>query len=109
MGGCAAIMYEFLMGKAIAARRSLGAFKKMFGAPGSPMAPLRPRSAKGSPRWTIRAASFTGGGSGLKQPFISPSTSPTGTPRGTPSRGGSLSRLASDALAQATEQVQCRA
>ncbi|KAK9904052.1 hypothetical protein WJX75_003480 [Coccomyxa subellipsoidea] len=88
--------------------KTLGAVQKKFGAPNSPMAPLRPRSAKGSPRWTIHAASFT---AGLSRPFISPSTSPTGTPRGLPSGPPSgppsrtISRLASDALAQATEQL----
>ncbi|BDA45755.1 probable Kinesin heavy chain at N-terminal half [Coccomyxa sp. Obi] len=89
--------------------KSLDAFKKMFTAPASPMAPLRPRSAKGSPRWTIRAASFSGinGGGGRSRLFISPSTSPTGTPRGPPSGppSRSISRLASDALAQAAEQL----
>ncbi|CAL8470663.1 g10205 [Coccomyxa elongata] len=91
--------------------KSLDAFKKMFTAPASPMAPLRPRSAKGSPRWTIRAASFSGanggGGGGRSRPFISPSTSPTETPRGPPSGppSRSISRLASDALAQVAEQL----
>jgi hypothetical protein len=46
------------------------------------MAPLRPRSAKGSPRWTIRAASFSSPfAGGIPRPFISPSNTPSGTPR----------------------------
>jgi hypothetical protein len=40
------------------------ALKRMFpGTPGSPLGapPLRPRSAAASPRWAIRAASFSAG------------------------------------------------